>query len=275
MPALHSAFNSARAKALEAFCVTLQKARAERGITEALFRDRWLERLRAQPDLIASGWYAPPPDGLSVLTASDEDPARLSFGSLRDPVSWPSEKKVDWNGFLFAYSSCVDQKTGRIGDFDLTLYFGKSARLLAHYRACHQATARLLDSLTRRDTSRAIFERAEKFFSDAGLQNCVLSSTDITPLDLGHTFPSLPSGKCVSALSAEQISFLRAQRAFLNGVSDWPLTPGMQFSIEPQLRAPSDSSLPQISFHYLVQVCETDLVICRDIDRLIVPCLVA
>src|SRR5665213_3117359 len=117
--------NNARKLSFEAFKETLNELKGKTNITEIMFRDLWLQKMKDIPSLTQNGWYTPPPFGMSVLFASDTDIKRISFESLRKSKNWPSKKTIDWgNGLLFAYSSFVDIETGILGDFDATLYFG-------------------------------------------------------------------------------------------------------------------------------------------------------
>lgn len=267
---------STRAENFQALRETLQEMRGRAGISEIAFRDAWLSKLRANPKLFADGWYAPPPHGMAVLFASSADPQRICYSSLRDKCSWAGTTEADWSGFMFAYSSCVGRDTGKLGDMDVTLYFGDDTRLKSHYRNCFAATNHLLDTVQPDDTSQKIFQRSEEVFAKAGLKNCVVSFTDTSPLDIGHHFPVLPKGMLQQQpqqLTDEHRQYISKARKFINGTSDWTIDEGMQFTIEPQLRSVHDSELPQISFHYLLEKIDGRLVVCRDINELIEPLL--
>lgn len=271
-----AAFNRARSLSLQAFRATLDDMKGKPGVSEVTFCDGWLKRLRQCEVLFPSGWYDPPPSGLSVLFATASCPQRISFESLREEAFWPSrEYEADWNnGLMFFYSSSVDRESGVPGDFDVTLYWGRDERLRNHYRRCFDATSQILSGLAFGDTSHHIYRKAEEIFHDSGLRNCVASRTDVVSLDLGHTLPGvkeyggIPSPGPWGRPYRERI---RTARRFINGASDWEIEEGMQFTIEPQLRSLRDPELPQISFHYLVQKREGCLHVCRDIDEIIRP----
>jgi hypothetical protein len=265
-------FNLGRSTAFDAFCQTLDELRGRPNVTEVNFRDRWLNKLQMIPTLFASGWYEPPPFGMSVLFASTEKPERMSYESLRQEVNWPSQITADWKGYLFAYCSCVSRETGLPCDFDFTLYFGDNKKHKEHYQNCFNATARLLRGIQPSDTSRSIVAKAEKIFAEENLKNCIVNSTHVTSSDIGMTFPVLP--REVLALSPRELTqhhknTIRLARKFINNVADWPLEDGMQFTIEPQLQSTVDPSLPQISFHYLLQKKNNQIQVCHDIDELI------
>jgi hypothetical protein len=272
-----SSFNPTRAQAFEAFCATLSELRDKPHVTEVMFRDGWFNRLRKIDSLFASGWYEPPPYGMAVLFASGNNYARMNYQSLRPEASWPGTTEADWSdGFLFAYCSCVSRKTGMPGDFDLTLYFGNDPKLKEHYSHCFATTDKLLNSIGPEDTSRFIFVRSQKMFSDANLRDSVVSFTDTAPLTLGHTFPTLSRSVLASypsELTIEHKNSIRTARKFLNDLDDWPIEEGMQLTIEPQLCSTLDSTMPKISFHYLLQKKDGKIHICREIDELIKPLL--
>ena len=103
-------------------------------ISEVLLRDVWLMELRKYQSVFPDGWYEPPPHGIGVLLGTDEDIERVSPKSLRIHDYWPREdifldrKK----GIIFVYISPVDKNTGIIGDFGLTIYFGKNLNIRNH-----------------------------------------------------------------------------------------------------------------------------------------------
>jgi len=60
--------------------------------------------------------------------------SRLNFGNLRRESVWPrADIRLNVkNGIIFAYASPFDKKTGIIGDFQTTLYFGKKQEIIDH-----------------------------------------------------------------------------------------------------------------------------------------------
>jgi len=123
--------NNGKKVSFETFKETLNELKGKEDITEIIFRDHWLEKIKNIPNLTINGWYNPPPQGVSILFALDNDIKRINFDSLRNPINWPTNKIIDWeNGLLFAYSSFIDIKTGLLGDFDITLYFGKDLNVI-------------------------------------------------------------------------------------------------------------------------------------------------
>ncbi|MFA5750888.1 MAG: hypothetical protein WCX79_01830 [Candidatus Paceibacterota bacterium] len=247
--------NEGKKISLKIFKETLNELEGKKGVSEILFRDLWLEKARSTSALTKNGWYTPPPDGIAILFGSDEDVERINFDSLRKKENWPSEKEIDWErGLLFAYSSFVDVKTGILGDFDITLYFGKDERVINHFRLCHKATREVIDELRLINSSKSLFETSQKIFSKYGLRNSVISVSDSVSLDLGHSVPMInPLDIQDRILSSELIEKIRSERKFINNHSDWLLNGEEQFTIEPQFLSIENDELPQVCLHYLVK----------------------
>ncbi|MDD5587406.1 MAG: M24 family metallopeptidase [Alphaproteobacteria bacterium] len=262
-------FNEGRRKAYAALEGTLDELSGRAGITEKSFKEVWLGKLRQPGDVIAEGWYDPPPQGMAVLAGGVERPSRICFGSLRDPEFWPGNKVIDWNeGLLFVYCSPVHVATGIIGDLDMTLYFGNDPRIKEHFRLTHQAVEEVLNTLPKHRNFRELFLASQEIFRKYWLRNCVVSHTDEVLLDLGHTFPSSPRSNGVR-LTKEQRDEISRARRFINNKAEWPFDDGIQFSIEPQLVSTEDPTLPQICYHYLVSLREGQFTACRDTDVLL------
>lgn len=259
--------NPTRKLAYDCFILTLKKALNQK-ISEQEFCKAWFAEAQKYDNLHAEGWYEPPSGGVSVLSADENNPKRISFQSLRDEEFWPSDRFLAWkNGFLFFYCSPICKQTGRIADLALTLYFGESERIRQHFQNAYRATQEVIYSLKPNASSREIFVRANKIFYEHRLENKTYSYTDQGRPDLGHSFPSLPGS--FSSLSNEQKSRLSQKRRFLHDASDWPLSDVAQFSIEPQLRSLDDPTLPQVCLHILVSLQGGRLLVQRDVQDLL------
>jgi hypothetical protein len=264
--------NVGRHLAAQTFAATLAEHYGRPGVTELAFRDSWLARLGEVDALTANGWYEPPPFGVAVLFASDDDPRRMCFESLRLPEFAPRPTRMSWDsGLLFAYCSPVHRPTGLAGDFGVTLYFGKKAEVRSHFRRAFAATAELLAELGPLTSSAALLRRSEILFREHGLKNTISSITDSVPLDLGHSMPSMRSAKLATSrsLCADDRRFLGDQRRFVSTSADWLLAEEAQVTIEPQLIAPDRSDLPQVSLHYVVAVGPTHVRVARECDDLL------
>lgn len=264
-------FNPARNIGIRTLKEVTYRLRERATVTEKDFKAEWLDRLSKAPSLIASGWYAPPPDGITVLAATATDPTRLAYASLRSPEYWPSDRVIDWgNGLLLAYCSPIDKTTGVAGDMAVTMYFGSEARVIDYFRHAQSAVKQVLDSIRIVDSAAEIIERADRIFEQNQLKSYVSSITDPASYNIGHTIPALDPESLVSALSDEQREMCRVQRKFLNRAAAWPIANARQFSIEPQLRSAVDPTFPQLTFHYLVAIDAANVHICRDIDDIMI-----
>jgi hypothetical protein len=265
--------NYGRLVAYQTFRETLLETHGRSGISELAFRDAWLARMRRDPRLYESGWYVPPPCGLAVLFGRRATPERITFHSLRDEASWPSDAVMHWKeGLLYAYCSPVDNVEGLPGDFALTLYFGADERLRKHFRNCYAAVHEVLAAVAPTMEARELFDTSQRVFARRGLENAVVSSTDTVSLDLGHTLPALDQEDLCSAiaLSADARQHIRQARRFISSAHGWQLGSAEQITIEPQLISVADPSLPQISFHYVVVLGARPTILdeCDDLFRM-------
>lgn len=256
-------FNECRQKAYVSFKKTLNNIYGKDNITEEVFQKEWFNNLEQEENIIADGWYNPPKYGMAVLFGS-----RVSFDSLRNEDNWPKDIIIDWkNDMMYAYCSPVDKQTGIIGDMSITLYFGKDKKILNHMYNCHKAVNEIFDNLNQIKDSYNLFCMSEDIFEKHNLKNCIISKTDNTPLDLGHTFPRWQRIK--EKLEDEDIKIISKSRQFINKNTNWEIKENMQFTIEPQLISTVDSSLPQISQHYLIKKDSDGYIICNDIDEIL------
>lgn len=242
--------NHARSVAIRALDATLRALRG-RDVTELDVKNEWLARMTENSSIVADGWYDPPPSGITVLAADSSDPHRISFETLRKQQWWPSSRQVVWeDALLYFYCSPVDRTSGVIGDLAVTLYFGRDPALRQHLTRAREALRAVVSLLGIIDRSRDLFRAAEREFAERGFRNAVVSYTDVTPLDLGHSVTSAPPYQFEPGTD-EWKNHLRTTRLFINDVSDWPLTSVDQFTVEPQLVSRSDDRLPQVTHHVL------------------------
>lgn len=239
------------------FKETLEQLEGTAEVNEIIFRDTWLQKIKQHNKITLEGWYDPPPFGMAVLFASDTNATRISFDSLRNEKNWPSENKMNWgSGLLYAYSSFVDIQTGLPGDFAITLYFGRKKEIINHFQNCFNATKQVLLEIGNANESIELFEKSQIIFSKFNLRNSVVSITDSTPLDLGHSLPIIGNevfqhNRTIPIETKDQI---RRSRKFINGHTNWSFKREGQFTIEPQLVSLNNTEFPQISFHYIVEV---------------------
>lgn len=258
-------FNIARQKAFDSLCITLDTLYGRCNISEIDFKNEWYHNLEKQNDIIADGWYNSPPKGMSVLFGD-----RVSFDSLRNEKNWANNTTINWNkDLLYAYCSPIDKISGIIGDLSLTLYFGKDEKIINHIKNCYNAIQEVFNNLNNFQNSQELFIGSEKIFTKHKLKNCIISKTDDTPLDLGHTFPKLDNIQNKNSLTEEDKQKISQARMFINKNSKWIFAKELQFTIEPQLISTENPELPQISQHYLVKRSKNEFILCQDIDYLL------
>lgn len=254
-------FNTARKKAFNSFYRTLNNLLNKDNISEKDFKNEWQKNLVQETNIIADGWYNPPPKGMAVLFGN-----RVSFDTLRDEKNWANDTIINWKeDLLYAYCSPIDKLSGIIGDMSLTLYFGQDEKIKSHIKNCYNAVQEIFNRLDTMENSKELFLSSEQIFAKYKLKNCIISKTDKIPLDLGHTFPRLGNLQTKESLTEEQKQKISKAREFINENSNWKFTEGMQFSIEPQLISMENPSLPQISQHYLVKKKEGKFIISNDV----------
>ena len=258
-------FNPGRQASFLALIRTLRDLSGKKHVTELSFRDKWLDLSTESGTVFENGWYAPPPRGTAVLFGE-----RLNFDSLRNRQNWSGDTMIDWdNGSLYAYSSAVDRQTGRMGDLSVTLNWGSNHKTADHIRNCHEAVLCLFSRMESVCTAADLFRLSGEVFKSHHLLSTVISRTDNLPSNLGHTFESIPVRHDAPDLTEEERTALSGKRRFLNSGAEWSFEPGLQFTVEPQLISETDSSLPKITQHYLVQARSDGFCVCNDIDFLL------
>lgn len=261
--------NRARNVAFNALKSTILESDRLSQVSEKAFQERWIDKIQQTEGIIADGWYCPPPMGMAVLTGNIDHPSRTSFDSLRSEINWPSDNIINWQeNLLYVYCSPVDVESGLPGDIALTLYFGDNTLIKNHFRKTYKATQEVIESLPLIKNSGELFKASQEIFAKFRLKNCVISQTDKTPLDLGHTLPRLEKIAGIS-LSEEQKAEISKSRRFINGKSSWDFHDGVQFTIEPQLVSIDDNCMPQVSYHYIIEKRNGNFVLCNDVDMLI------
>lgn len=259
-------FNIARQKAFTSFYNTLDKLYGRKDITEKEFKSKWQENLEKETNILADGWYNPPPNGMAVLFGD-----RVSFDTLRDNKNWASEKTINWKeDLIYVYCSPIDKKSGIIGDMSLTLYFGENIEIKKHIKNCYKAVQEVFCELDKVQNSQELFVFSEKIFEKYQLKNCIISKTDNTPLDLGHTFPKLINIENRNKLTQEEKQDISKARKFINYNNSWNFIEGIQFTIEPQLISIENSKLPQISQHFLIKKTKDKFIISNDVEQALI-----
>lgn len=233
----------------------------ENKISEAGFASKWLKQLRKYPEIFPNGWYEPPPFGIGVLITDSNNPQRISYDNLRFERNWPRENVFldKKSGLIYLFASPVDKQSGIIGDFGITIYFGNKDPIKNHLKKCLKINKEILSFANIGMSFAEVYEYAEKLFSQNGLANQVLSFTDPSKFNFGHTIPSTDiewSDEETKIVKSEDWSKIKdlisKRRIFVNRVEQFKIKPGVAFTIEPRLKVLADSNLPtSLSFHMI------------------------
>lgn len=238
---------------------TLQKVlNTNEPVSESQFRDLWLSELKTHKELFPDGWYTPPPHGIGVLFSNDDDFKRTNYKSLRPEENWPKKNVFlnKQNGMAYFFAGPVEKKDYMIGDFGLTVYFGKNKKIIDYITTCYQITKDVFSYAEVGMKFSDITKYCTKLCSDSNLINTIESSTDPTGSNIGHTIPSTENEWTKEEKEVftngpwekicKQIS---SRRIFLNESEQTTLTKGMAITIEPRPRNKNDPTIPMVSFH--------------------------
>lgn len=249
-----------RAITADSFLVVLKELlKTNEPISEIDLRDKWREELRKHKQFFPDGWYTPPPHGISIIFSTDENFQRTNFKSFRWEKYWPSTSSfLDTSkGFIVAYASPVDRKTGIIGDFGLTLYFGKNEKIKKHLKNILDSQKDIFSYAKIGMSFSEIYLYAEKLFGKMKLSNdWWINVTDTSGRNIGHTIPAalerwnIQEEKILKNAETnwqEKANIISNKRIFVSPKGNYIVTPGAAFTIEHRLK--STENLPVIWFH--------------------------
>lgn len=223
-------------------------------ISEAELRDTWLEQMQKEDAIFPEGWYSPPPNGIVVLFGTAND-TRLDYRSLRPEDSWPkSDIYLDEaEGLLYAYASPVHKKTGIIGDFGITLYFGTNKELQELLKTALELDRSIQKEIKPGQKLSEIYELAEQTIKKAALDSKITSITDPASLNIGHTVPASYESwtdQQKGYMATEKMASVISQaRRFISPVEILEVQQGMALTIEPRPKAINQTDLPMVSYH--------------------------
>lgn len=231
--------------------------------SEVGFRDKWLYELKKHPEIFPNGWYEPPPNGIGALVGTSSENSRHNYQSLRPENMWPNSENVidEMHPFLYAYASPVDRATGIIGDFGLSLYFGKDFKVFSHLRNCLEITKTIAENIKIGMAFSEIYQSAQDLFESTGTNNQITSVTDPASTNIGHTIP----------FSYEQMSeeekqvlengvngwqnlkeLISKKRKFINPIETFRVKPEMALTLEPRLTVKGNNQIPMSSYHTIL-----------------------
>lgn len=231
-------------------------------ISEVNLRDAWLFELRKHKEIFPNGWYDPPPHGIIVLFATDDNPSRTHFQSVRPQEFWPrndiflDRKK----GIILLYTSPVDKNSGIIGDFELTLYLGKNKELQKYIKTCLTLNYEISHHAEIGMTFSQLTIFGQKIYKKYGLMNDVLSTTNPDGLNIiGHTIPF--SHETMKAkekkLLKENVDWkticnlISKKRIFVDMKKQFSIQKNLAFTIEPRAIIKNKPYFPLVMFHVI------------------------
>jgi hypothetical protein len=250
--------------AADALYKTLQKVfKSKEPISEVSFRDMWLSEIRKNKNIFFDGWYTPPTHGMGVLFATDDNVERLNFKSIRPEEFWPRDDiYLDRkNGIMMLYFGAVDKKSGVIGDFEVTLYFGKNKIIQNQLKTNLDILYKTFENTKQDMKLSEIYAHGNKLLRKNKLVNIIYSISDPTNTNIGHTVPFsyedltvqekkiLKSGKKNWEKICEMIS---KRRKFVNSVESLKINSPMAVTIEPRSKIKNKKESPLISFHAIM-----------------------
>lgn len=234
---------------------------SDKPISEVMLRDAWHEEMRKNRNIFPDGWYTPPPHGMIVLFADEKNVERFDYKNARWESSWARNDLFmnRKNGIIFCYASPVDKKSGIIGDFGITLYFGNNPEVKELLKFCLKIDKDTFDFAKIGMKISDITHFAETYMKKHKMSNDIVALNDKAGVNIGHSIPM-----------AFEILSKKEEKILSNGINDWTATkdmiakkryyvnnieartikPGTAFTIEPRPRVISKPYLPAaINYH--------------------------
>lgn len=229
-------------------------------ISEVRLRDKWLSELRKHREIFPDGWYTPPPHGISVLFATEDNLARTNFQSFRWNEFWPNKKIFldKEKGLIVLYASMVNRK-GIIGDFGVTLYLGRDKNIRSHFKNTLDLQKKIFSYAKIGLSFKKLYIYANKLFAKRELSNdWWVNITDPSGKNMGHTAPFIYeriNGQEKQILKSANKNWQKVadmiskKRIFVSPAVGFTIREGAAFSIEPRLRPLNNQHLPIVWFH--------------------------
>lgn len=223
--------------------------------------EAWHKELSKHSFLFPDGWYIPPPHGIGVLFATDENPQRTQFKSLRHLEYWPRKDIFldTQGGFGTFYCSPVERTSGIIGDFGVSIYFGKNKtikkQLHDHLHLIHE----IFGTIQRGQSFAQIHNRAKQLLARYTFTNdWWISITDPTGTNFGHTLPGIEQNWSkeeknllhnITTPGETIATMINKNRKFINSFETKTITAPMAITIEPRVIMEKHRELPTTYFH--------------------------
>lgn len=242
--------------AADALYVVLKKLlESDKPISEVTLREAWLAEMRKNKNIFPDGWYTPPPHGMIILFADEDNVERFDYKNARWESSWARDD-IFMNrktGIIFCYASPVDRQTGTIGDFSLTLYFGNKPEIKRLLKYCLDLDKKIFDhakiGMKIMDVTRFALDKMRK----DGMTNDVIALMDKADVNIGHSVPaayeqwSSEEKKILSNGLKDWLStkdMIAKKRYYVNNIEELVIKPGTAFTIEPRPKVISKPYLP-------------------------------
>lgn len=251
--------------ASDTLLVTLKKLlSSSKPISEVLFRDTWLLELRKHKQIFPDGWYMPPPHGMGVLFGNYNRTGRTNYRNLREKEYLPRNNIFlnNENELAYVYASPVDKKTGTIGDFGMTFYFGKNKFVQTHLKQCLDIDKEIFQKINVGMHFSEIYNVAEKIFNKYRLSNEIISKTDSAVFNIGHTVPnfdelSIEEKKFIEKVNWKEIkNAISKKRKFVNSKEQEKFQGKTVITIEPRLTSLKNPNIPMSSYHVIIAAKE-------------------
>ena len=159
---------------------------------------------------------------------------------------------------MFLYFSPVDKKSGIIGDFGMSIYVGNNQKIKNHLKLCWELDKQIFHFAEVGMTLSEITHFTNKLYLKYGLTNTIVSASDPTGTNVGHTIPvsyedwnkeelqilknSTTNWQAVSDMISKKRKFENTQETF-------KIKQGMAITIEPRPSVLNDPTIPIVFFY--------------------------
>ncbi|MBV9159727.1 MAG: hypothetical protein JO019_03990 [Candidatus Kaiserbacteria bacterium] len=222
------------------------------GKSEAEWAAALQASLAAHTELYPTGWYDPPPNGISVLIGKE----RMGFDSIRKPEFWPrTDIRYSVEIPVIVYVSPVDRASGMFGDFGHTFYEGKDETLRSHFTRGSEAILAIAELSRVGMKFSELHEAAMRTIAEHGFEHAHI--TTVTPQagdsNFGHTVPWSDADAAPSSVTFVDLKEqIRLARRFINPEEHYRIPETCAFTVESRLLDPKKPQLPNMFFHVIV-----------------------
>ncbi len=224
-------------------------------ISEVILRDAWLSEMRKNKNIFSDGWYTPPPHGMIILFAKEDQIERFNYQNARLESSWARDDIFmnKQSGIIFCYASPVDKSTGIIGDFGITLYFGNKPEIKDLLKFCLQLDKDTFNYAEIGMRISDITNFAVAQMKNHRMTNDAVTNNDKADINIGHSVPMIyeewtaAEKKVLSNGTNDWVKakdMIAKKRYFVNNIEQRIINPGTAFTIEPRPKVIDKPYLP-------------------------------